>query len=316
MSKFELFHLRAGDLKLANLAGLVDETLLVVEPQASLLGDTGIKKIAKLRADNTVMKTEMDRSHSSLFTGPIKQANDVCDATIEDIKRSVKTGNMSTVAAKASAGTILDHFMKPFWDVNKQPLLSQISMTGEMLVRYSADTALQQAAQTLAIADLFAALPTQNATLLNLYNQRLAESVADLPAASDLRDIVAADYNAVCDLAARAVNTEPVQDALVKLFNGVNDIRRKYSALSPAKINIAEAVTEPLSSQTYTGKAITPIPVMYYDGEELVFAVDFSVTYKNNVEVGEATVVMHGKGRFNGQHTRKFNIVRQEEAEN
>ncbi|MDR1114904.1 MAG: hypothetical protein LBL33_01890 [Tannerella sp.] len=104
-----------------------------------------------------------------------------------------------------------------------------------------------------------------------------------------------------------------MQTALVNLFNGVNDIRRKYSALSPAKINLAGAVTEPLPSQIYTGKAITPIPVMYYEGEELVFAVDFSVTYKNNIEVGEATVTMHGKGRFSGQHTRKFNIVRQKE---
>jgi hypothetical protein len=273
-----------------------------------------VKRVAKLRADNKTMKTEMDQPHSSLLTGPIKQATDLCDATLDDIKRSITTGSLSTVAAKTSAGKILKHFMKPFWNINKKPLLSQISMTGEMLARYSATAALQQAAQTLAITDLFAALRTHTDALSNLYNQRLAEYVAALPPASGLRSTVAEDYNAVCDLTVRAVNTEPVQDALVNLFNGVNDIRKKYSALSPAKINLADAVTEPLPTQIYTGKAITPIPVMYYEGEELVFAVDFSVTYKNNVEVGEATVIMHGKGRFSGQHTRKFNIARQEEA--
>jgi hypothetical protein len=312
MNKLELFHLRAGRLKLANIAGLADETLLIVEPQASLLGDTGMKKIAKLRTDNTAMKTEMDRPHSSLLTGPIKQADDACDATLDDIKRSIKAGSRSTVATRTSAGKILEHFMQPFWDINRKPLLSQISMTGELLVRYTADPALQQAAQTLAIADLFAALTTQTATLSDLYNQRLAEYVADLPAASSLKNDVAEGYNAVCDLIVRAVNTEPVQDVLVSLFNGVNDIRKKYSALSPARINIAGAVTEPLPSQVYTGKTITPIPVVYYEGEELVFTVDFSLGYKNNVEAGEATVIMYGKGRFNGQHTRKFNIVRQE----
>jgi hypothetical protein len=202
--------------------------------------------------------------------------------------------------------------MKPFWNINRKPLLSQISMTGELLTRYSADAALQQAAQTLAITDLFATLTTQTATLSTLYNQRLAEYVDDLPSASGLKNTVAKDYNAVCDLIEIAVNTEPLQDALVKLFNGVNDIRKKYSALSPAGINIGDAITEPLSSQIYTGKAITPIPVAYYEGEELVFAVDFSVTYRNNVEAGEATVIMHGKGRFNGRHVRRFNIVRQE----
>jgi hypothetical protein len=314
MNKFELFHLRTSKLKLANIAGLVDETLFVVEPQVSLLGDTGMKKVVKLRADTTAMKTEMDRPHSSLLTNQIKKANNVCDATLYDIKRSIKAGSLSTVADKASAGKILEHFVKPFWNINRKPLLSQISMTGELLARYSADAVLQQAAQTIAIADLFAALSTQTATLSSLYNQRLAEYVADLPSASGLKNTVAEDYNAVCNLIALAVNTEPVQDALVKLFNGVNDIRRKYSTLSSAGINIADAVTEPLPSQIYTGKAITPIPVIYYDGEELVFAVDFSVTYKNNVEVGEATVTMHGKGRFKGRHTRKFNIVRQEEV--
>jgi hypothetical protein len=29
--------------------------------------------------------------------------------------------------------------MKPFWDINKKPLLSQISITGELLARYSDD---------------------------------------------------------------------------------------------------------------------------------------------------------------------------------
>jgi hypothetical protein len=313
MNKFELFHLKASGLKLANIAGLVDETLLIVEPKVSLLGDTGIKKVAKLRTDNTAMKTEMERPHSSMLTGPIKQADDLCDATLDDLKRSIKAASLSTIAAKASAGKTLKHFMEPFWDINKKPLLSQISMTGELLARYSATATLKQAAQTLAITDLFAVLPTQTATLSNLYNQRLAEYVADLPSAYGIKSTVAKDYNAVCDIIARAVNTEPVQDALVNLFTGVNDVRRKYSALSPARINLAGAVTEPLPSQIYTGKAITPIPVMYYEGEELVFAVDFSVTYRNNVEAGEATVIMHGKGRFNGRHTRKFNIVRQKE---
>ncbi|MDR1114905.1 MAG: DUF6261 family protein [Tannerella sp.] len=193
MDKFKLFHLRANKLKLANIAGLVDETLFVVEPQVSLLGDMGVKRVAKLRADNKTMKTEMEQPHSSLLTGPVKQANDVCDATLDDIKRSITTGSRSTVAAKASAGKILDHFMKPFWDINKKPLLSQISMTVEMLARYSADATLKQAAQTLAIADLFTALPTQNATLSNLYNQRLAEYVAALPSASGLKNTVAED---------------------------------------------------------------------------------------------------------------------------
>ena len=315
MDKFKFFHLYANRLKLANLAGLADETLYVVEPQASLLGDAGTKLVAKLRSDNTTMKAELDKPRSSLLTGQIKQANDVCDATIDDIKRSIKAGNKSTVPAKASAGELLEHFMKPFWDINRKPLLSQISLTGELLSRYAADLTLQQAAQTLAVDELFTALAPQNAALWNLYNQRLTESAAETPAASGIKNTVAEDYNAVCDFIQRTVNIEPVQEELVTLFNETDRIRKKYSALLPAKINIAGAVTEPLPTYDYTGKAITPIPALFYEGVELVFAVDFSVTYKDNVEVGEATVIMHGKGRFTGTHTRKFNIVRKMKGE-
>lgn len=310
MVKFKFFHLQANKLKLANLAGLADETLYVTEPQASLLGDTGTKLVAKLRTDNTAMKAELDKPRSSLLTAQIKQANDICDATLEDIKRSIKAGSKSTFADKASAGELMEHFMKPFWNINKQPLLSQITLTGELLTRYAADLALQQAAQTIAVDGLFTALAPQNAALWNLYNQRLAEYAAETPAASGLRNTVAEDYNAVCDIILRTVNVEPVPEALVTVFNETNSIRRKYSALLPAKTDIAGAVTEPLQSYEYTGMAITPIPVLFYDGQPLVFAVDFSVTYKDNVEVGEATVIMHGKGRFTGTHTRKFNIVR------
>jgi hypothetical protein len=94
MNKLELFHLRAGKLKLADIAGLADETLFVVEPQASLLGDTGVKKIAKLRADNTAMKTEIDRPHSSLLTGPIK-----CDQVLGTLGYLIGSNNGAEVSA-------------------------------------------------------------------------------------------------------------------------------------------------------------------------------------------------------------------------
>jgi hypothetical protein len=310
MYKFKFFHLQVNSLKLTNIAGLADETLFIIEPQISFFGDIGMKLAAKLRADATAMKTELDKPRSSLLTSQIKQANDVFDTTLDDIKRSIKAGSRSTIAAKASAGEILEHFMKPFWELNKEPLLSQISMTGELLSRYTGDFDLQQAAQTLTIAELFTMLAPQNTELSNLYNQRLEEYAAETHPATSLKNVVMEDYNAVCDVIVRAVNAEPVQEPFVTVFNKTNDIRKMYSALLPAKIDLANAVTEPLPSHTETGKAITPIPVVYYEGEELTFAVDFSLTYKNNVEVGEATVIMHGKGRFKGQHVRKFNIER------
>lgn len=38
--------------------------------------------------------------------------------------------------------------------------------------------------------------------------------------------------------------------------------------------------------------------------------VDFSVTYRNNVNVGTATLILHGKGAYKGQKIVTFNIAR------
>jgi hypothetical protein len=74
-------------------------------------------------------------------------------------------------------------------------------------------------------------------------------------------------------------------------------------------------VVETIDTQKYTEKAVTPIPRGYYREEgkptvELVFAKDFSVTYKNNKEVGTAELTLHGKGAYKGQKTVTFNIAR------
>jgi hypothetical protein len=71
---------------------------------------------------------------------------------------------------------------------------------------------------------------------------------------------------------------------------------------------------DPVAPQTYTGKAITPVPAAYYreadrPAVELVFAEDFSVTYKNNVNAGTADLILHGKGAYRGQKKITFAIL-------
>jgi hypothetical protein len=74
-------------------------------------------------------------------------------------------------------------------------------------------------------------------------------------------------------------------------------------------------VVEPIDVQRYTGWAITPIPRAFYrqEGEPaagLVFARDFSVSYKNNVEAGMAGVTLHGTGNYKGKISITFHITR------
>lgn len=58
---------------------------------------------------------------------------------------------------------------------------------------------------------------------------------------------------------------------------------------------------------TYTGKAIKPA-VKVYDGENLLTTRSYSVSYKNNTKVGEASVIIKGKGNYTGSYTMTFKI--------
>jgi hypothetical protein len=307
MYRFSRFDISKSNV--SRIIGLVGETLDSAIPVAPQMGEVAVKIVTKLNINYIEMKSEAEHSRRSPLTESIKKANAECDATLNDIKRSAKTGEQSTIPVKADAGKTLVFFLEPFWNLNKEPLASQIKLTDELLLRYNNQPPLQAAAQMLNFSELFPTLGQQNTTLDTLYNQRMNEQIAESPAASRLRGGIAEGYNGFSDIVVKTVNQEQAPPAIVELFNQMDYLRKKYSALTPSHIDIALAVTEPIATQIRTGKAITPIPVAFYEGTELTFAKDFSLTYKNNIEVGVATVILHGKGRFTGSNERKFNII-------
>ncbi|MDR1681399.1 MAG: hypothetical protein LBS12_06430, partial [Prevotellaceae bacterium] len=75
-------------------------------------------------------------------------------------------------------------------------------------------------------------------------------------------------------------------------------------------------VIEAIPQQIYTGEPITVIPTVYFYDEDtpavkLELGKDFSITYKNNIEVGMAQLTIYGKGGYKGQAGRAFDIVHQ-----
>lgn len=65
---------------------------------------------------------------------------------------------------------------------------------------------------------------------------------------------------------------------------------------------------EDIEDVTYTGTAIKPV-VNVYDGATLLTKKDYTVSYKNNTKVGEATITIKGKGNYTGTITKNFKIV-------
>lgn len=63
-----------------------------------------------------------------------------------------------------------------------------------------------------------------------------------------------------------------------------------------------------IATQTYTGKAITPNPIVKFNGDLLTAGKDYTVDYQANVNAGTAQVVLKGIGNFTGTKTSTFTI--------
>lgn len=73
---------------------------------------------------------------------------------------------------------------------------------------------------------------------------------------------------------------------------------------------LAPATISAIANQSYTGKAITPKPVVKLSGKTLKEGTDYTLSYKNNVNIGTATVTVTGKGNYTGTKSATFKIVR------
>ena len=83
-------------------------------------------------------------------------------------------------------------------------------------------------------------------------------------------------------------------------------------ALDITKIKIADCIFPEVKDQVYTGKEIKPdVKVSARDGKNTVVLVrdkDYAVSYKNNKNVGIATIEITGKGVYTGTKVLRFTI--------
>lgn len=75
------------------------------------------------------------------------------------------------------------------------------------------------------------------------------------------------------------------------------------------RASISSGVVASIANKAYTGKAIEPKPKVRWSGSILKLGRDYTLSYKNNVKAGVATVVVAGKGNFKGTKKATFSIV-------
>ena len=69
------------------------------------------------------------------------------------------------------------------------------------------------------------------------------------------------------------------------------------------------AEIEPVDAEVYDGSAHTPSLTVKLNGELLLEGVDYSVTYENNIDVGQAKAIVQGIGERTGSNSVSFRIT-------
>lgn len=90
-------------------------------------------------------------------------------------------------------------------------------------------------------------------------------------------------------------------------WTGLSDSSSSNSTSNTKKISTLSVSS--ISNQTYSGKAKTP-DVKIKDGSyTLKKGTDYTLSYKNNKNIGKATVTITGKGKYSGTKTVTFKII-------
>lgn len=83
---------------------------------------------------------------------------------------------------------------------------------------------------------------------------------------------------------------------------------RKQQQPDPNVVSINDAAVTGIADKTWTGKSLTQIPVVKVAGKTLKSNADYTISYKNNKNVGKATVTITGTGGYTGTVTKTFKI--------
>jgi hypothetical protein len=253
----------------------------------------------------------------SLLTAKIAEADHLQDQALVAFSAYVRALLHSLDADVAEAAQAIANMLRNYGKVYSKPYEDQ---TGDMKAILSLLHGTYATNVTkCGLDDYVAAIQDAFEEFQTLLAQRDTQSLQK-PAESFpvVRRGIEAVYHKITFLidSAAALDTPPAFTAVINKLNP--EIERLNNEHHRARKNLGmgdHTVIEPIDTQKYTEKAVTPIPKVYYreNGKptiELAFAKDFSVTYKNNVKVGMAALTINGKGEYKGQKSTTFNIAR------
>jgi hypothetical protein len=268
---------------------------------------------ARLAEEEAVLRW----TRKSELTEQIVKADAEIERVMVAMNGVVQTGRHSAMPAIKASGDKVYHKLQEYGPITRKPYTEQAGDLRALLKDFAGSYA--QDVANLGMAMWVQFLQAAFDTFVSLIAQRDNEQV-EKPActAKQARKAMEGAWRPLADTinVNALAGVSPEFAAFIERLNP--EIARINAEVHPTKKDLSVAgrvVFAEIDTLFYTGKPITVIPKVYYrvEGEEaveLALGKHFSVTFKNNTEVGTATVIIHGKGDYTGQASTTFNIVR------
>jgi hypothetical protein len=288
---------------------------------AQIIGDEGLVTAyaAKVQQEDNVFKW----IRKSDFTAKKAEADHARDKTSLSLIQMVRVNLRHFDPAIRDAAVHVNNLLENYGEFRKANYDAETAAIDSIVTRLKSpgySTAVDFLKLTLWVDKLEA----EN-TLFKSFASDASEEKIDRPAIStvvarrETDDSLHPIINRVTSLI--NLNGPEAYVAFVEEFNTevkhYNTLVNEHYGRLHARFDIATAIIGVIAPQPATGKPLFVIPEVSLrsnkDGVdetvELVFSVDFTVAYKNNVTPGTATLTITGIGKYKGQVVTTFNII-------
>ena len=142
------------------------------------------------------------------------------------------------------------------------------------------------------------------------------EAIPDMeynPALTEMKPVLNVSYAGVVlkegvDYTAEYSGNTGVGKGKIKV-TGIGDFAgTSIISFNIVKVDISKVSISGVKAQSWTGSYVSVVPVLKYNGVQLVESVDYTYTCSDNLGVGTATLKITGKGNYTGVITKTYSI--------
>jgi hypothetical protein len=251
-------------------------------------------------------------SQKSDLTAFIAQADKRLNHALGGLLARVRASRYSIQPSVAAAAERLYIMLKKHGSIAKKPYLQQVGAVVAILEHLDGDMSADVTAIGLKewTQETQAALTAFQLLFVQRGEQSLNRPAKTFPAVRKGIEGVWRQIVTLVDSAA-AVDTSPDFAAFIQALNPhIESLNKEFHH---ARHDISTAEPAPIEQQAWTGMPCTPLPEVLYVTStgtiRLELGKEFNITYKNNINVGNAQCTIHGKGKYKGSKTVTFIIA-------